>query len=285
MFAKNTPLAKRNLGSKSDLALVKMMACRLFGAIIWANAGLLSIGPLGTNFSEILIKIQNFLFTKMHVKILSAKWRPFYPEGGTLIHKPWTKWPNCYRIHSELPFPQIKWKNFEWNSIDIYPDVIQVNDQLLPNRRQTVTWISDDSVMRHIRVPLILIEYIDGLVQERRNSSALAMELRFLVLMFYVKFQQWGHKHFVQWFQVSLKRIIDVSKIIYLDSYLFQIGKDLPRRLWRWACSAVWPPWGCLPCIYWHRTSGKTSRSSSAAVPLPAQQVSSNQKSNLKIIH
>ena len=48
-------------------------------AIIWTNTGLLAIGPLGTNFSEILIKIQNFSFTKMHLKISSAKWRPFCP--------------------------------------------------------------------------------------------------------------------------------------------------------------------------------------------------------------
>ena len=34
------------------------------------------IGPLGTNFSEILIKIQNFSFMKMPVKILSVKWQP-----------------------------------------------------------------------------------------------------------------------------------------------------------------------------------------------------------------
>ena len=34
---------------------------------------LLLIGPLGTNFSEILIKIQNFSFTNVHVKI-SAIW-------------------------------------------------------------------------------------------------------------------------------------------------------------------------------------------------------------------
>ena len=31
-------------------------------AIIWPNAGLLSIGPLGTNFSGIGIKLHNFLF-------------------------------------------------------------------------------------------------------------------------------------------------------------------------------------------------------------------------------
>ena len=37
-------------------------------AIIWTNAGILSIGPLGTNFIEILIGIQAFPFTKMHLK-------------------------------------------------------------------------------------------------------------------------------------------------------------------------------------------------------------------------
>ena len=46
-------------------------------AIICTNVGFLSIRPLGTSFSEILIKIQTFSFTKMHLKILSAKRRPF----------------------------------------------------------------------------------------------------------------------------------------------------------------------------------------------------------------
>ena len=46
-------------------------------AIIWTNAGILLIGPLGTNFSEILIGIQTFSFKKMRLKMSSAKWRPF----------------------------------------------------------------------------------------------------------------------------------------------------------------------------------------------------------------
>ena len=54
-------------------------------AIFSTNAGLLSIRPLGTNFSEILIKIQNFSFTKMHLKITSAKWRPFCPGRDELM--------------------------------------------------------------------------------------------------------------------------------------------------------------------------------------------------------
>ena len=46
-------------------------------AIIWTNVGILLIGHLGTNFSEMLIKIHTFLFTKIHLKMLSGKWRPF----------------------------------------------------------------------------------------------------------------------------------------------------------------------------------------------------------------
>ena len=46
-------------------------------AIIWNNAGILSIGLLGTNFSEILIEILTFSFKKMRLKVSSAKWRPF----------------------------------------------------------------------------------------------------------------------------------------------------------------------------------------------------------------
>ena len=44
-------------------------------AINWTNAGILLIGPLGTNFSEILIEIKTFSFKKMHLK-MSGKWRP-----------------------------------------------------------------------------------------------------------------------------------------------------------------------------------------------------------------
>ena len=46
-------------------------------AIIWTNAGILLIRPLGTNFSEISIKSLTFSFTKMLLKVSSAKWRPF----------------------------------------------------------------------------------------------------------------------------------------------------------------------------------------------------------------
>ena len=47
---------------------------------------LLSIWPAETNFSEIRIETQNFSLTKMHLNILSAKWRPFSPGREELIH-------------------------------------------------------------------------------------------------------------------------------------------------------------------------------------------------------
>ena len=42
-------------------------------AIIWTNAGILLIGPLETNFSEILVEIQKFSLKKIRLKMLSAK--------------------------------------------------------------------------------------------------------------------------------------------------------------------------------------------------------------------
>ena len=53
-------------------------------AIIWTIAAILLIGPLGTNFSEILIRIQTFSFKKMYSKMSSVKWRPSCPSLNVL---------------------------------------------------------------------------------------------------------------------------------------------------------------------------------------------------------
>ena len=45
--------------------------------IIWINAGIVLIEPLGSNFHEILIGIHTFSFNKMHFKMSSAKQGPF----------------------------------------------------------------------------------------------------------------------------------------------------------------------------------------------------------------
>ena len=57
-------------------------------AIIWNNAGLLLIEPIGTNFSEISIGIQTFSFKKMHLNMSSAKWRPFWLGLNVLTQLP-----------------------------------------------------------------------------------------------------------------------------------------------------------------------------------------------------
>ena len=58
-------------------ALVRIMAWRRTGAFIsWTKSDPLSIGPLWTNFSEILIEIQRLLLKKMHLKMSSAIFPP-----------------------------------------------------------------------------------------------------------------------------------------------------------------------------------------------------------------
>ena len=54
-------------------------------AIIWTNAGILLIGPLGTNFSEILFTIEPFSFKKMHLKMSSSQAYKFYRSGSPLV--------------------------------------------------------------------------------------------------------------------------------------------------------------------------------------------------------
>ena len=68
-------------GSDNGFALARRRA------IIWTNAGILLIGPLGTKFSDILIAIHTFSFKKMHFKLSSAKWQPFR-LGLDMLNRP-----------------------------------------------------------------------------------------------------------------------------------------------------------------------------------------------------
>ena len=66
-------------------------------AITWTNVGLLSIGFLGTRFSEIWIRILSFSFKKMHLQMSSAK------MAAILSRRRWVK--TCSQ-----------WHPFKWNS-------------------------------------------------------------------------------------------------------------------------------------------------------------------------
>ena len=54
--------------------------------ITWTNAGLLSIGLLGTYFSEIGIGILSFSFKKMHLK-MSAKMAAMLSRGDVSMSR------------------------------------------------------------------------------------------------------------------------------------------------------------------------------------------------------
>ena len=76
-------------------------------AIIRTNAGILLIGPLGTNFSEKWIGIETFSIKEMHLKMSSAKWRLFglglnvlrQDDVMTWTRFPLHNWPFVRGIH------------------------------------------------------------------------------------------------------------------------------------------------------------------------------------------
>ena len=80
-------------------------------AIIWTNDGILLIGPLRTNFSEILIEILTFSFKKMHVKVLSAKRRPFCLSLNVII-----RW-SCCVIPGLLSCGPALWSPGPWSQL------------------------------------------------------------------------------------------------------------------------------------------------------------------------
>ena len=91
-------------------------------AIIWTNAGIMLIGSLGTNLSEILIEIFAFSFKKMYLKISSGKWRPSclclnvltlrVTSSGETLRKLDQAMATCHQLCEPLPDPmstQILW--------------------------------------------------------------------------------------------------------------------------------------------------------------------------------
>ena len=55
-------------------------------AIISTNAGIMLIGLLRTYFSEILLEVYIFSFTKIHLKMSSGNWQPFCPSLKCVKH-------------------------------------------------------------------------------------------------------------------------------------------------------------------------------------------------------
>ena len=121
-------------------------------AIIWTNDGILLIWPIGTNFSEMLIRIHTFSFKKMHFKMSSGYWRPFCLDINVLIfagcHCSQLQWHPSYvnvifnRNHC---FDNCKtWENHrmeeigeviptpgQWNTISTYSVSYKLTDKII----------------------------------------------------------------------------------------------------------------------------------------------------------
>ena len=88
-------------------------------AIIWTNGGILLIGHIGTNLSEISIEILTFSFKKMRLKASSAKWRPFRLGLNVLTH--WGRVTHACIYVGKLT-------------------IISSDNGLSPDRRQVIIW-------------------------------------------------------------------------------------------------------------------------------------------------
>ena len=83
---------------------------------------LLLFGPVGRNFNEILIKVQNFWFRQMHLKRSFAKWRPLCQGGRrgdlTQVYVTWPRW-----VKRKWCIPLYTKSNDEKTSMRWYPHV------------------------------------------------------------------------------------------------------------------------------------------------------------------
>ena len=78
-------------------------------AIIWTNAGILLIWPLGKNFSEILINIHTFSFKKIHFQMSSGKWRQFCLGLNVLTHWPQGDVVSPWICHFQTHTKELSW--------------------------------------------------------------------------------------------------------------------------------------------------------------------------------
>ena len=94
-------------------------------AIIWTNAGIVFIGPLGTDFGEFKIKIHIFLLIKMHLKMLSAKWWPFCLSLNVLnqcqLFVYWCPATNIDEICIKIHLRYLKFRKWLWILYTRYP--------------------------------------------------------------------------------------------------------------------------------------------------------------------
>ena len=120
-------------------------------AIIWTNAGILLIGPYGTNFSEILIEILTYSFTKMSLKVssvLSTFFGAVTSTGGATL-KDLSKWVSithkgqrafCIRSRTKETRTHISWDILSSSLWLMYSDTTKPHLRMAGNYND-VAWV------------------------------------------------------------------------------------------------------------------------------------------------
>ena len=98
--------------------------------IIWTNAGILLIRPLGTN-SEFLVEILIFSFTIMRLKVSSAKRRQFCLGPNELLKRFKIKYIPCIsRVFRDITR---QWKgHIKWASINCHCQSLSISVHYKP---------------------------------------------------------------------------------------------------------------------------------------------------------
>ena len=107
-------------------------------AVIWTNDKILLIGPLGTNFNEILIEVYIFSFKKMHLKTSSRKWWPFCLGLNVLINYYISSW-SAQRIPKCDAVSGVRMHTFHW--VRIYWSVKHIHRPQKVYERFCLPWI------------------------------------------------------------------------------------------------------------------------------------------------
>ena len=134
-------------------------------AIIWTNAGILLIGLLGTNFSEILIRIQTFSFKEMHFENAVCKMASILSRPQCVYRKEkWLQCIACQRLNANekcwctgVASVCIKPSIWYHNKVcyltaychEITVNVRKISDNTLTSRRQWVMGTVQTTKHRH----------------------------------------------------------------------------------------------------------------------------------------
>ena len=122
-------------------------------AIIWNSVGILLIGHVGMDFSELLTGIKTVSFRRMHLKMSSAKWRPFCLGLNHMLQECFTGTgtslglPQCQYNDSQYPTHSLAHgkcgSNFRNSIFKLIFKLIQ-NCGLGPRCEIALSWMPED---------------------------------------------------------------------------------------------------------------------------------------------